>query len=230
MMWNYFAAVTRLRVWPRLSLSPGTADPDVLAAAFPGLRCVWLRRTDELRQTISFGRAATTEQYALADGERPPPRLCSTAAPSADSPGTPRPVPPPAAPPGRPAHRSLRRTLPPARPPARRPRCHAARPAHQAATRHGKGGSCGSRSSPPECAGPRDAAAGRKAGIRSDGGPPAPICRGLVSSNFRTILPSRNACGQLKKIAREPRIDCIKYRSRIVTGSDTAIAPCRLFA
>jgi len=33
-MWNYFAAgVARLRAWPRLGLSPGTADPDVLAAA-----------------------------------------------------------------------------------------------------------------------------------------------------------------------------------------------------
>ena len=74
MMWNYFAdALARLRAWPRLSLPSDAADPDVLAAAFPGLRYVWLRRDDKLRQAISLWRAGATGQYALADGERPAP-------------------------------------------------------------------------------------------------------------------------------------------------------------
>ena len=53
MMWNYLAdAVARLRAWPRLDVAPDAADPDVLAAAFPGWRYVWLRREDKLRQAI----------------------------------------------------------------------------------------------------------------------------------------------------------------------------------
>jgi LPS sulfotransferase NodH len=76
MMWNYFAdSVARLRAWPPLGQLPGTTDPDVLAAAFPGLRYVWLRRDDKLRQAISLWRAAATGQYALGFGEQsaPPP-------------------------------------------------------------------------------------------------------------------------------------------------------------
>jgi LPS sulfotransferase NodH len=74
MMWNYFGdALGRLRAWPRLGLGPGPADPVVLAAAFPELRYVWLRRGDKLRQAISWWRAAATGQYALADGEQPAP-------------------------------------------------------------------------------------------------------------------------------------------------------------
>jgi trehalose 2-sulfotransferase len=65
MMWSYLPdAVARLRAWPRLDA--GAADPEVLAAAFPGLRYVWLRRRDKLRQAISWWRAAATGQYALA--------------------------------------------------------------------------------------------------------------------------------------------------------------------
>jgi trehalose 2-sulfotransferase len=71
MMWNYFAeALARLRAWPRLGLEPGVSDPDVLAAAFPGLRYVWLRRQDKVRQAISWWRADATGQYALAEGEQ----------------------------------------------------------------------------------------------------------------------------------------------------------------
>jgi len=76
MMWNYFAdALARLRAWPHLGLPSDAADPDVLAAAFPGVRYVWLRRDDKLRQAISLWRAAATGQYALTDGQKtaPPP-------------------------------------------------------------------------------------------------------------------------------------------------------------
>ena len=74
MMWNYFAdALARLRAWPHLGVPSDTADPDVLAAAFPGVRYVWLRRDDKLRQAISHWRAAATGQYALTDGQQPAP-------------------------------------------------------------------------------------------------------------------------------------------------------------
>jgi trehalose 2-sulfotransferase len=74
MMWNYFTdALDRLRAWPAPGLPLGAADPDVLAAAFPGLRYVWLRRQDKLRQAISLWRAGATGQYALAGGEQPAP-------------------------------------------------------------------------------------------------------------------------------------------------------------
>jgi LPS sulfotransferase NodH len=70
MMWNYLAdAVARLRAWPRLDVAADAADSEVLAAAFPGLRYVWLRRQDKLRQAISWWRAAETGQYALAPGQ-----------------------------------------------------------------------------------------------------------------------------------------------------------------
>jgi LPS sulfotransferase NodH len=70
MMWNYLAdVVARLRAWPRLDVAADAADPEVLAAAFPGLRYVWLRRQDKLRQAISWWRAAATGQYGLAAGQ-----------------------------------------------------------------------------------------------------------------------------------------------------------------
>jgi trehalose 2-sulfotransferase len=72
MMWNYLAdAVARLRAWPRLDVAADAADPDVLAAAFPELRYVWLRREDEVRQAIYWWRAAGAGQYGLAPGEAP---------------------------------------------------------------------------------------------------------------------------------------------------------------
>lgn len=70
MMWNYLAdAVARLRARPQLGVTADTADPQVLAAAFPGLRYVWLRRENKLRQAISWWRAAETGQYGLAPGQ-----------------------------------------------------------------------------------------------------------------------------------------------------------------
>ena len=70
MMWNCLPdAVARLRAWPRLGVGAGAADPELLAAAFPGLRYVWLRRQDKLRQAISWWRAAATGQYALEPGQ-----------------------------------------------------------------------------------------------------------------------------------------------------------------
>ena len=66
MMWNYFPdALVRLRAW----LPSDAPDPDVLGAAFPELRYVWLRREDTLRQGISWRRAAATGQFALVDGQ-----------------------------------------------------------------------------------------------------------------------------------------------------------------
>jgi len=66
MMWNYFAdALSRLRAWPGLGVGPDAGDAEVLAAAFPGLRYVWLRRDDKLRQAISWWRAAATGEFAL---------------------------------------------------------------------------------------------------------------------------------------------------------------------
>jgi LPS sulfotransferase NodH len=74
MMQNYLAdAVARLRAWPRLGLAPGVTDRTVLEAAFPGLRCVWLRRQDKLRQGISWWRADVTGQYGLPAGAAPSP-------------------------------------------------------------------------------------------------------------------------------------------------------------
>ena len=72
MMWNYLDdAVARLRAWPRLGAAADAGDPEVLAAAFPGLRYLWLRREDKLRQAISWWRAAATGQYELAPDEMP---------------------------------------------------------------------------------------------------------------------------------------------------------------
>jgi LPS sulfotransferase NodH len=71
MMWNYFPeALARLRAWPRLRVDTSASDADVLDATFPGLRYVWLRREDTLRQAISWWRADVTGQYAL-DGSEP---------------------------------------------------------------------------------------------------------------------------------------------------------------
>ena len=72
MMWNYFPdAVARLRSWPPLGVAADAADGDVLGAAFPRLRYVWLRRDDKLRQAISWWRADATGQYALEPGQAP---------------------------------------------------------------------------------------------------------------------------------------------------------------
>ncbi len=73
MMHNYLAdAAARLRAWPRLGLAPDVTDRAVLEAAFPGLRYVWLRRQDKVRQAISWCRADVTDQYGLPAGAAPP--------------------------------------------------------------------------------------------------------------------------------------------------------------
>jgi trehalose 2-sulfotransferase len=65
MMQNYLAdAVARLRAWPQLRLANGASDRAVLETAFPGLRYVWLRREDKLRQAISWWRADVTGRWA----------------------------------------------------------------------------------------------------------------------------------------------------------------------
>src|SRR5205823_2249041 len=65
-------AVERLRQWT----SPGQTaddrdDADVLGAALPGLRYVWLRRGDHVRHAVSWWRAGVTGQYALGEGDDP---------------------------------------------------------------------------------------------------------------------------------------------------------------
>jgi len=71
-MWNNFAdALSRLRGWPGLACAADVADRDVLAAAFPGLRYVWLRHEDKLRQAISLWRAEAACQYSLRPGQLP---------------------------------------------------------------------------------------------------------------------------------------------------------------
>jgi LPS sulfotransferase NodH len=74
MMQNYLAdAVARLRAWTRLGLAPDGTDRAVLEAAFPGLRYVWLRRQDKVRQAISWWRADVTVEYGLPAGASPSP-------------------------------------------------------------------------------------------------------------------------------------------------------------
>jgi LPS sulfotransferase NodH len=69
MMWNYFDdALARLRA---LSGIPTAPDRQVLAARLPGLRYVWLRRRDVVRQGVSWWRAAATGQYAVTGDDRP---------------------------------------------------------------------------------------------------------------------------------------------------------------
>lgn len=62
-------ALTRFCSWPALKASSSDSDRDVLETALPGLRYVWLRRRDYLRQGISWWRAAATDQYARTFGE-----------------------------------------------------------------------------------------------------------------------------------------------------------------
>jgi LPS sulfotransferase NodH len=61
LMWNGFD-------WLRSSLRPpaGTdAGPAFMRMAFPDAQFVWLRRADEVRQGISWWRAAVTGQWGL---------------------------------------------------------------------------------------------------------------------------------------------------------------------
>lgn len=62
-MWNYFAQTLDLlrsidSRWRQLE------DDELLQAAFPNLRYVWLRREDKLRQAISWWRAAVSGQFS----------------------------------------------------------------------------------------------------------------------------------------------------------------------
>jgi LPS sulfotransferase NodH len=67
MMWNDF---DRLR-----STAPAPPGPDpgleLLRAAFPRARFVWLRREDKVRQGISWWRAGATGEWALRPGQEP---------------------------------------------------------------------------------------------------------------------------------------------------------------
>jgi LPS sulfotransferase NodH len=68
MMWNYFQeTLERLR---NLAGDRISSDADLLAARFPGLSYLWLRRGDFVRQGVSWWAAAATGQYALIDDER----------------------------------------------------------------------------------------------------------------------------------------------------------------
>lgn len=49
----------------------GRSAHDVLAAAFPGLRCVWITRRDKVRQAVSWERAVQTDVWEHT-GARPP--------------------------------------------------------------------------------------------------------------------------------------------------------------
>ena len=67
LMWNDFGPfLAELRAdsdrW-------AATDVDVLDQTFPGLRYVWLRRQDKVRQGISWWRAAVTQQWSLMAGE-----------------------------------------------------------------------------------------------------------------------------------------------------------------
>ena len=68
MMWNDFGpfrdALRREGPYSQLS------DPRMLAAAFPGITYIWLRREDKIRQGISWWRAVVTDQWAVRQGEQ----------------------------------------------------------------------------------------------------------------------------------------------------------------
>src|SRR5262249_35402556 len=67
MMWNDFD-------WLRKSLGPPTgtdAGLEFMRTAFPDAQFVWLRRADKVRQGISWGRAAATDQWALRPDQEP---------------------------------------------------------------------------------------------------------------------------------------------------------------
>jgi LPS sulfotransferase NodH len=60
---GYFASVIELvRHVPEYS-GAGRPDPEVMAAAFPGLRYVWLTRRDKVRQAVSWWKAAQTNRW-----------------------------------------------------------------------------------------------------------------------------------------------------------------------
>ena len=68
LMWNDFPAVPAGVASPEGDRWAAT-DVDVLDQSFPGLRYVWLRRQDKVRQGISWWRAAVTQQWSLLAGE-----------------------------------------------------------------------------------------------------------------------------------------------------------------
>ena len=69
MMWNYLPdALTRLRT---LSGGRPSSDAELFHYHLPGLRYVWLRRRDFVRQGVSWWRASVTGQYALSGDNQP---------------------------------------------------------------------------------------------------------------------------------------------------------------
>jgi LPS sulfotransferase NodH len=65
LMWSELGEVL-----PRLAAMVGgdeASPPDILAAAFPSLRYVWLTRRDRVRQGISFYRALATQRWRSTD-------------------------------------------------------------------------------------------------------------------------------------------------------------------
>ena len=67
MMWNDFE---RFRSNLRTASAGGSwTDSELLDRTFPGLRYVWLRREDKVRQAVSWWRASMTDEWALTDSE-----------------------------------------------------------------------------------------------------------------------------------------------------------------
>jgi trehalose 2-sulfotransferase len=64
-MWGYFGeVVTRLAA---LTDRAESSPPEILAAAFPNLRYLWLTRHDKVRQGISWHRAVKTQHWRSTD-------------------------------------------------------------------------------------------------------------------------------------------------------------------
>ena len=77
MMWAYFFDfLDRARQIPELAYA---GHDELMEQVFPGLRYLWVRRRDKVRQRISWWRAEVTGEWAISAGAAsrtvPPPRL-----------------------------------------------------------------------------------------------------------------------------------------------------------